>query len=601
MCGPLTNPACETKTAVPGYSHDNKPLLVEARIPVSSVRHSPQGICVLDFGRCWFGTLEIDGLHLSRAYSVTLTLGEAVDADGMLRRPPPGTVRLLIVDVVLNAGKVTRITIPGMPRHTEPKAVRLPAGYTEVMPFRVVEWSIWPDELQTADVSLMALESTFDPNQTNFESSDPALNRVWELCLHTLRATSFCGVYVDGDRERIPYEGDAYVNLLSDLAVQYRPWIARQTLEHLVSKPTWPTEWTLLTAPLAYQYWLHSGDKEPIREHYELLKRRTLHSLIGADGLLDTAVPRSSAELAAAGREEPLRTLIDWPHAGGFSPNTPGECDGHEIGAVDTVVQAYLCHSLSAAGALARVLGKDSDCQYFTQRFESCHRALLTHLFSERDGRFIDSLGSKHSSAHANFYPLAFGLVPADKLERVSAFVLERGMVCSPYGAQFLLQGLYRSGRGQDAMKLITAQTARSWMSMLANGASITWEAWSTFHKPNLDWNHAWSTAPTNLIARYVTGLRPLTAGHTTVEWEPNPSGLTWFRHKIPTAQGCFTLEYESTSREATLRLSAPSHVAIHFRFPGHDTERPALQLSGKELSGTWVQSLGRWAKVGCL
>lgn len=44
-----------------------------------------------------------------------------------------------------------------------------------------------------------------------------ALDELYDFCTYSIRATSFAGVYVDGDRERIPYEGDIYINMLGQL------------------------------------------------------------------------------------------------------------------------------------------------------------------------------------------------------------------------------------------------------------------------------------------------------------------------------------------------------------------------------------------------
>ncbi|MGI6302875.1 MAG: hypothetical protein ACOX52_17715 [Verrucomicrobiota bacterium] len=57
--------------------------------------------------------------------------------------------------------------------------------------------------------------------------------------------TSFAGIYIDGDRERIPYEGDAYINQLGHYAVDREYAIARRTIEHFMDHPTWPTEWAV--------------------------------------------------------------------------------------------------------------------------------------------------------------------------------------------------------------------------------------------------------------------------------------------------------------------------------------------------------------------
>ena len=58
-----------------------------------------------------------------------------------------------------------------------------------------------------------------DDFSSEFTSSDTILNQIWDLCKYTIKATSFAGLYIDGDRERIPYEADAIINQLSHYCV----------------------------------------------------------------------------------------------------------------------------------------------------------------------------------------------------------------------------------------------------------------------------------------------------------------------------------------------------------------------------------------------
>jgi hypothetical protein len=53
------------------------------------------------------------------------------------------------------------------------------------------------------------------------------LNRIWNLSRDSIKATTFAGVFVDGDRERIAYEADAYLNQLSFYACNPDPAMAR--------------------------------------------------------------------------------------------------------------------------------------------------------------------------------------------------------------------------------------------------------------------------------------------------------------------------------------------------------------------------------------
>ena len=86
--------------------------------------------------------------------------------------------------------------------------------------------------------------------------------------------------------------------------------------------------------------------------------------------------------------------------------------------------------------------------------------------------------------------------MPPERHERVTAFVRSRGMACSVYGAQFLMDALFDSGAEDRAIALMTAPGDRSWRHMVEDvGTTITLEAWDNKYKPNEDWNHAWGRA----------------------------------------------------------------------------------------------------------
>lgn len=70
-----------------------------------------------------------------------------------------------------------------------------------------------------------------------------ALNDIWNLSAHTIAATSFAGIFVDGDRERLLYEADAYINQLGWLYTVGKVTVPRHTFEYLINHPQWPTEW----------------------------------------------------------------------------------------------------------------------------------------------------------------------------------------------------------------------------------------------------------------------------------------------------------------------------------------------------------------------
>jgi hypothetical protein len=112
------------------------------------------------------------------------------------------------------------------------------------------------------------------------------LNRIWELCRYSIKATTFAGIFVDGDRERIPYEADAFLNQLSYYATSSNNQIPRATFDHLMRFGTWPTEWAYHMIFMAYADWMRTGDTVWLALRYESLRAKLLLSRLGSDGLI---------------------------------------------------------------------------------------------------------------------------------------------------------------------------------------------------------------------------------------------------------------------------------------------------------------------------
>ncbi len=83
-----------------------------------------------------------------------------------------------------------------------------------VMPFRYAEIVGAPPDLDENDIRQLAAHYAFDDSAAEFNSSNAKLNAIWNFCHHTIKATSFAGIFIDGDRERKPYEADAYIDQL---------------------------------------------------------------------------------------------------------------------------------------------------------------------------------------------------------------------------------------------------------------------------------------------------------------------------------------------------------------------------------------------------
>ena len=264
---------------------------------------------------------------------------------------------------------------------------------------------------------------------------------------------------------------------------------------------------------------------------------------------------------------------------------------------------------------IARQLGKSGDAREFATLAEATRTAVNEKLWDESRGCYLDGLDPKsgkrsaHASAHANFFPLALGLVPADRVARVAAFLKPRGMACSVYGAQFLLDALYDAGEGEHGLSLLTSGELRSWRNMFENvGSTIALEAWDPSLKPNLDWNHAWGAAPSNLIARKLMGIEPLEAGFSRFRVKPATASLEHAKIKLPTPKGPILLALlgkDAATWQASLTVPAGSSAELHLPHVGQaivtrDGRPVPVRLLREEagrsviglVSGSWEVSL---------
>jgi len=389
-----------------------------------------------------------------------------------------------------------------------------PLSHMGARMFRYAEVVGWKGEFSADSVTAISVGAPFDMSKSGFESSDPRLGEIWQFCKNSV-AHATADVYTDClSRERLAYEADSYVTMLTQFCTEGSSETARRTLAYLRHHPTWPCEWWQCYIPLFHEFLLHTGDYEFVQDHYTFLRDETsFHSLM-KDGLI---------------REFPRERHVDWPLA----------CrDNYEFGEANAVPNAYAYWDLELLGEIARWLGHNSEALQFAATASELKACFNRDLFDASTGLYIDSLGSKHSSLHTNMYALRFGLVPPDRTAKVLEFVKSKGMTCSVFTAQFLLETLFQCGEDRAAVALMTREGERSWFEMIRAGAVATTESWIADKKPNMSWAHPWGSGPANVIVRHLFGIRPTAPGWTDYVFDPRPGGIECGRIFFTTPRG---------------------------------------------------------------
>ncbi|HEX5398338.1 MAG TPA: acetylglucosamine-6-sulfatase, partial [Verrucomicrobiae bacterium] len=327
-----------------------------------------------DFGQDAYGSLRIQLPADVPSRELKVRLGEKLDAAGAIDRQPGGSVNYCELSLPVQSGQTAyQLQLPAgrFPAGNVSKAI---PGIGEIEPFRYAEIEGLAQPLEKSNLCQLFVHAPFDDNASFFECSDETLNAVWHLCKHTMKATTAFGIYIDGNRERTPYEADAYINMLSHYACDLDPRVARNTFAYLLNHPTWPTEWSLHMPMIAAEDYLATGDPQLAQDHYDALKKKLMMNRAREDGLL-----RATA-------------IVDWPPSerDDYNDGKPAPGDSRQIGPViNTVANAFYYHALREMAMLARALKKEDDARHFETSAAQVYKSFKDVFFDEARGVYI--------------------------------------------------------------------------------------------------------------------------------------------------------------------------------------------------------------------
>ncbi|MDR2466284.1 MAG: alpha-L-rhamnosidase [Prevotellaceae bacterium] len=580
---------------VSGYS-DTRSFLTaakfdggQARYPVqlgdehpAVVERRSKSLTCADFGRASFARLKLTLSSDKGGDTVVVRMSEKISG-GRPDMNPGGSIRHAEYRLALMRGTHTySIKIRPDKRNTHLKGnasmvdpILMPPYIGELTPFRCCEIDNYAGSLSAKDIVRLTASYFFDEGASRFTSSDTVLNRVWDLCKYSIKATSFAGTYIDGDRERIPYEREALISQLGQYCVDREYSIARHSHEYLIFNPTWPSEWLPQSLWMAWNDYMYTGNSRSLQMYYDDLRAKSLIGLRDDNELVSTRTGKKTPEFAASvhfkGTLDNLHDIVDWPHSGilGLGKNEGGETDGFAFTDYNAVVNAYHYKSLVTMSQIADVLGKKTESEEYARLADRTKQAFNLLMFDPAKGCYKDGVDTDHCSLHANMFALAFGLTPEKNIRTVIEFIKSRQMACSISGALILLEALYKYHEADYAYRLLASADERSWYNTLRIGATISIEAWDNKYKPNLDWNQSAGSAPAYLIPRRLMGIEPIEPGFRKIRIKPQPSTLSRAEIKTPCIRGDIFVSFENDpGKSFSLKTNIPANSSAEIWLP---------------------------------
>lgn len=427
--------------------------------------------------------------------------------------------------------------------------------------------------------------------QGSFESSDPLLNRIWQVGAYTVHLCMQDDIWDAPKRDRARWMGDTDVSGRVSDTVFGDDFLLQDTLTRLIGPA--PVQRHVNGIPGYSAFWLtemanhdlHSGNTAYVAS----MHKRILQLLQLMDREFtaqDQFTNRTHAWL-----------FVDW------APGLFGESPAAREGTAMEYVRAY------RAGAwLLRQTGDIPNADHFAARA----RAIAASL------RELDwANGAFGPRLQINAMAVLAGVARPGEYPSIWSHVLSqtgkptfRPDIVTPYYGAYVLNAMAKMNHRRAALRWMREY----WGGMLAEGATTFWEAydpsWPKDH-PHLDLQadgrsgyfvsmaHGWSAGPTYWLTEQILGIQPTSPGFSTVTIRPDLAGLAWARGSEPTPHGLLSVDLRRDPAmdavvvlpaevKATVLMPVPAGtrtVLVNGKAqPGNLTDnntRLAIQLSG--------------------
>lgn len=408
-----------------------------------------------------------------------------------------------------------------------------------------------------AEAVSVSVVHTYAPVTSSFNSSSDELNWLYSAFIRTQLNNMHLGFPSDcPHRERLGYTGDgqiasfATMNLI-DSKNFYRKWIRDifdsqdKTGGHVSHTAPYagggggPVGWGGAAIIVPYNYYKVFGDKAPLYENYEGMKRYVAYLLSRSDGGLVTR------------EEDGGWVLGDWC--------TLGECKIP----VPFVNTALFLKCLTYLEEIALAIGMERDIPELAQMRENISHALREKYLDKSSGSFADGIqGADAYALYASVQDTKTLSTLIEKYDLLGHF--DTGFI----GTYVLLDTLFKNGAENTAYKLLTSHELGSFGYMIDCGATTVWEHW--LGEGSHD--HPMFGASVVHLFTGILGIGQIdgTYGYDSIVITPNiPDTLEYAEGSISTVKGRICVGFKRKGTQIEFNIEIPDEAHAEFRFRG--------------------------------
>ena len=415
-----------------------------------------------------------------------------------------------------------------------------------------------PVQLNSTSLKGYFIHSDVEP-VGRISSSDETLNRIWQATNNSY-LSNLVGYPTDcPQREKNGWTGDAHIASETGLynfdgITVYEKWLADHrdeqqpngVLPSIIPTGGWGYEWgngpdwTSTIAIIPWNLYLFYGDKKPLQDNYENIRRYVDHI----------------AELYPSGLTS--WGLGDWIPVKSKAP-------------VELTSTAYYYTDTRILAQAAELLGQEADNRKYNALAEKIRKAFNDKYLHRETGLYGSGLQTELA------VPLFWGLVPEELRREVADHLAQRvqadgmQMDVGLLGTKALLQALSDNGHEEVAYALATRKTFPSWGWWIANGATTLYENWPIDAKSDISMNHIMFGEIGAWLFKAPGGIKPdpRQPGFRNVILEPRfTGGPDTFSAEHNGRYGTIRSAWEKTEKGITYRVTIPANSTGTVRLP---------------------------------
>lgn len=523
--------------------------------PIERTEPKPN-VYVFDMGQLFGGWVRLK-VRGPRGTKVRIKYGEYLfwDARWIDDSPYPG---LMETDFYILKGEGEEVFEPRFTFH----------------PVRYVQIEGYPGVPALDDIEARLVYTETDMT-SDFDCSDPLLNRIHENCTWTMTNEAYSLPLDCFHREQCSYIGAHptvytrkyrprfWIKWLRDVKVSLKDGMLPDQVA--IGRAYYPGNPTV-TGYLFLVWYLYQEceDTRLLEEHYPCMRAwMEYQTSIAQDYLITQGLFGDHME--------------------------PGRYPGEELwSSVDTppplVWTCYFHRGAVVLSRIAALLGRSDDAQRYSRLAEDIKDAVNREWFDSRTGQYATGTQS------ANLLPLTMGIVPEDREQAVFDNIVEDIMVrhaghlhTGSEGTTALVEALTPFGRPDVMYAIASARTYPGWGYMIERGATTIWEAWGRHWQANrkrADSMTMW-LAVERFFHNDLAGIggpayrgADVAPGYRRILIKPHVVGdLTHASASVRTVRGVIHSHWQREDDSLTLRVTIPVNSRAQVNVPklGHE------------------------------